>query len=572
MHYRIGFPADFAKATFQAFGSSLLIANATVIDMFFDAETNYRYSTQADRDAEISRKLGNAVSQGYDRVKKEALDDACALLERASLDLGQSPANLTSLPTNERVLNSRTDFSDIELTTLTWNYGRHLLVASSRNTGETIDMPANLQGTWNNKTTAAWGGKFTININTEMNYWPAGQTNLIETQEPLFDLMKVAKPRGESMAQRMYGCSGTVFHHNLDLWGDPGPTDNYTSSTMWPMGAAWLVQHMLDHYRFTGDKTFLANTAYPYLVDVAKFYECYTFNWEGYRIAGPSLSPENAFVVPANFSIAGKTGAMDVDISMDNQLMTDVFTGLIEAAAVLGISDTDPDLQAAKAFLPLIRPPQIGSLGQILEWRYEYQEKAKGHRHLSPLYSLHPGTKFSPLINATLSKAAGVLLDRRLAGGSGSTGWSRTWFINQYARLYRGADAWEMVRAWFKTYPTGNLWNTDSGSNFQIDGNFGFTSGITEMLLQSHAGVVHLLPALPGQAIPNGSVRGLKARGNFEVDIEWADGGFKNATVVAVIGGELKLRVENGTSFSVNGEPYSGALATRKGAKYTIAT
>ncbi|KAF6828353.1 alpha-l-fucosidase [Colletotrichum musicola] len=552
-------------AKFSADGSVLSITEATVVDVFFDAETNYRFSSQDEWEAEIDRKLEAAVATGYDKVKEEALADAGGLLGRASLDLGKSPDNLASPPTDERVAKARNDASDIELTTLVWNYGRHLLVAASRNTEADIDMPANLQGVWNNKTTAPWGGKYTININTEMNYWSAGPTNLIETQEPLFDLMKVANPRGKEMAQRMYGCDGTMFHHNLDLWGDPGATDNYTSSTMWPMGAAWLVQHMVDHYRFTGDKQFLADVAYPYLIDVAAFYECYTFEHEGYRVTGPSLSPENTFIVPSNFSVAGRAEPMDIDIPMDNQLMHDVFSAIVEAAGVLDIPDTDPDIAKAKEFLPLIKPAQIGSQGQILEWRFEYKEKAPSHRHISPLYALHPGAQFSPLVNETLAKAAEVLLDRRRDAGSGTTGWSRTWMMNMYARAFRGADVWEQAKAWFATFPTANLWNTDKGATFQIDGNFGFTSAITEMLLQSHAGVVHILPALPTQAIPSGTAQGLVARGNFVVDIEWADGRLSKATVTARNGGKLRLRVGNGDSILVNGEKYGEGIETSIG-------
>ncbi|KAL0937025.1 alpha-l-fucosidase [Colletotrichum truncatum] len=552
-------------AEFKADGSVLSITGATTIDIVFDAETNYRFSSQDEWEAEIDRKLDAAVGKGYTDLRDEALEDSRSLLERASLDLGKSPDGLASLPTDERVAKARTDISDIELSTLAWNLGRHMLVGASRNTEADVDMPANLQGIWNNKTTAAWGGKYTININTEMNYWSAGPTNLIETQEPLFDLMKVANPRGKEMAKRMYGCDGTVFHHNLDLWGDPGATDNYTSSTMWPMGAAWLVQHMVDHYHYTGDKEFLANVAYPYLIDVATFYECYTFEHEGYRITGPSLSPENTFIVPSNFSVAGRAEPMDVDIPMDNQLMYDVFSALLEAADILDIPDTDADVSKAKEFLPWIKPAQIGSKGQILEWRYEYKEKAASHRHISPLYALHPGKQFSPLVNETLAKAAGVLLDRRRDAGSGTTGWSRTWMINMYARAFRGADAWEQVKGWFATFPTANLWNTDKGATFQIDGNFGFTSGITEMLLQSHAGVVHILPALPAEAIPNGNAKGLVAKGNFVIDIEWENGAFKSATVTPRIGGELKLRVGNGEKILVDGTEYNNGIQTSIG-------
>ncbi|KAM0553331.1 hypothetical protein ACHAPJ_007344 [Fusarium lateritium] len=557
-------------ATFTASKGTLAISNATVIDAFFDAETNYRYPDRKKRESAVNKKLNAAIKQGFGKVKKEALADAGSLLGRADINLGKSPDGLADLPTNERVLEARTDARDVQLSTLAWNLGRHMLVAASRDTKAEIDMPANLQGVWNNKTTAAWGGKYTININTEMNYWLATSTNLVETNKPLFDLLKVAQPRGQEMAKKLYGCDGTVFHHNLDLWGDPAPTDNYTSSTMWPVGAAWLVQHMIEHYRFTGDKDFLKNTAYPYLVDVAKFFECYTFKWKGYRVTGPSLSPENVFVVPDDMTVAGNKEPMDIAVSMDNQLMRDVFSGLIEAAEVLGIDDKDEDLVAAKEFLPLVRPAQIGSAGQILEWRQEYKEKGNGHKHLSHLYGLHPSAQFSPLVNATLGKAAKLSVDRRVNGGSGTTGWSRIWLLNMYTRVYSGDDAWKQVVAWFAKYPTTSLWNTDNGRGFQIDGNYGFTSGITEMLLQSHAGVVHILPALPAKAIPDGSSSGLLARGSFEVDSEWEDGSFKKATVRSLVGSKLSLRVGDGRDFKVDGKAYDGSIMTTKGQKLVI--
>jgi hypothetical protein len=241
---------------------------------------------------------------GYDAVKASAVSDASSLLDRVTLDLGPSPNGRADLPTDQRIANARNTSSDVQLTVLVFNFGRHLLIASSRRTDTNgTSLPANLQGIRNNSTSAPWGGgKYTININIEMNYWPAGPTNLIETQEPLFDLMAVANTRGKTLASAMYDCPRTVFHHNLDLWGDPAPTDNYTASTMWPMGAAWLSWHMMDHYRFTGDEDFLKDTAYPFLADVAAFHRCYTFDYEGFNVTGPSLSPENNFIVPDNFT------------------------------------------------------------------------------------------------------------------------------------------------------------------------------------------------------------------------------------------------------------------------------
>lgn len=541
--------------------------------MFFDAETNYRFAEQAEWEAEMTRKIDQAYTKGYEQVKSDAILDSSSLLDRVTLDLGTSPNGLADLPTDQRIENARSSSEDIQLTTLVFNYGRHLLVSSSRTTNNGTSLPANLQGIWNNSTSAPWGGKYTININIQMNYWPAGPTNLIETQEPLFDLMSTANTRGRSYAERMYGCPGTVFHHNLDLWGDPAPTDNYTQSTLWPVGAAWLSWHMMDHYRFTRDEGFLRDVAYPFLIDVAKFFECYCMEYEGYNATGPSVSPENSFYVPDNWTVPGAKEPVDIGPAMDGQLIGEAVESLLEAAGILGIDDDDADVAAAREFLPTILPQKVGSLGQILEWRREYKEAAVGQKHLSPLVGLMPGRQFSPLRNATLGSAAEVLLNRRVSAGSGSTGWSRTWLINSFARVFDGDSAWDQLTQWFQKFPTPyNLYNTDAGSPkyvFQIDGNFGFVSGVTEMLLQSHADVVHLLPALPS-AVATGSVKGLVARGNFVVDIAWDGGTLTSANITSRAGAELAIRYMNGSQIAVDGEAYTGPLGTTAGTTYVV--
>ncbi|KAJ5812239.1 glycoside hydrolase family 95 protein [Penicillium riverlandense] len=563
------FVADGAK--FTSSDSNLTIAGATTVDIFFDTETNYEYHTREEWEGIMNKRLDTAMKKGFMNLKKEAIDDFMALSNRAELDLGKSPNGLAELPLDQRVNRARTSLDDLELVTLTWNYGRHLLISSSRNTPDVVDMPPNLIGVWNNDTFAAWGGKFTIDINIEMNMWPVDPTNLGELGEPLFELMNVAKPRGQKMAEGLYGCPGTVFHHNLDIWGDPAPTDNYTAATMWPMGAAWLVQHMIDHYRFSGDKDFLREKAYPFLVDVATFYQCYAFLWEGNLVTGPSLSPENGFYLLNNQSEVGQWAAMDIAPEMDNQLMRDVMKGVLEGAEALGIPGDDKAVKAAKKFLPLIREPRIGSYGQLLEWRYEYNETTPGMRHLSPLYGLHPSNQFEPLENNTIFNAAKVLLDRRVQYGSGSTGWSRTWLACQYARALSGSDVWFHVKKWYETYPTTALWNTDHGAVFQIDGNFGITAALTEMLLQSQSldHTIYLLPALPSE-VPTGSFKGLVARHGFEVDVEWKDGNFTRGTVRSKLGNELKLRVQDGELFSVNGKIYTGPINTEVGKEYII--
>ncbi|KAH6603533.1 glycoside hydrolase family 95 [Trichoderma cornu-damae] len=288
------------------------------------------------------------------------------------------------------------------------------------------------------------------------------------------------------------------YFGNLNLnFGHSSGISNYIRSLDTRRGnssVSYTFNGVTHTYRYNGDVNFLRNTAYPYLLDISEFLQCYTFTWQGSRAAGPSLSPENTYFVPTDASIAGQRQPMDGYGSRDGQPAhaRRHVRHHREAAAALGIPSSDSNVQAAANFLPQIRTPRIGALGQILEWRAEYPEADQGYRHLSPLYGLHPSNQFSPLVSSTLSAAAKVLLDRRVAGGFGSTGWSRTWLMNQYARLFSGAHVWKHLVAWFATYPTPNLWNTNGGSTFQIDGNFGFTSGVTEMFLRSQTGTVHL--------------------------------------------------------------------------------
>jgi hypothetical protein len=547
-------------------GKTMSVKGATTVDIFFDAETAYRYSSQSAWEAELKKKLDNAVKAGYPAVKTAAVQDAQGILSRVNLNLGSSgSAGAQTVPT--RLSNYKKNANaDPELVTLYFNYGRHLLLASSRDTGDR-SLPANLQGIWNDNYDPPWQSKYTININTEMNYWHALTTNLGETHKPLFDLIDIARTRGNAMAKKMYGCEGFVLHHNTDLWGDAAPVDKGTPYTVWPMGGAWLSQHLMEHYRFTQDKAFLQNRAWPVLKQAAEFYYCYLFTYNGNYVTGPSLSPENTFVVPSNMRTAGKTEGVDIAPAMDNELLWHLFNDIIDAATALGINGSD--VTKAKDYLSKIKQPQVGSKGQILEWRNEYAEGEPAHRHFSHLVGLFPGWQMAPLVSDKLSKAAKVSLDNRIKAGSGSTGWSRVWAMNLYARLLDGASVWSNGITFLQTYPLDNLWNSGENRWFQIDGNFGFTSAIAEMLVQSHAGV-HILPALPKTAVPKGSVKGLVARGNFVVDVEWSGGVMTEAVVTARSGGELKIRVEGGVGFNVDGKAYTGPIATVVGGKYTI--
>jgi hypothetical protein len=537
------------------------------VDIFFDAETAYRHVDSSAWEDELKKKLDSAVDAGYSAVKIAAVKDAEDILSRVSLNLGSSGSD-GKLPIPTRLANFKKNAAaDPELVTLYFNYGRHLLLASSRDTGDR-SLPANLQGIWNDNYNPPWQSKYTVNINTEMNYWHALTTNLAETNKPLFDLIDMVRDRGKAMAKSMYNCSeGFVLHHNTDLWGDAAPVDKGTPYTVWPMGGAWLSQHLMEHFHFSQDESFLRDHAWPALTDTAKFLYCYLFEYEGHFVTGPTASPENTFAVPANMSIASKTEGVDIATTCDNELLWELFNNIVVAADVLGIDNADAS--KAKEYLSKTKAPQIGSKGQILEWRYEYKEAEPEHRHFSHLFGLFPGSQMTPLISDTLAQASKVSLDDRIRSGSGSTGWSRVWAMNLYARLFDGAKVWSNGITFLQTYPLENLWNSGENRWFQIDGNFGFTSAIAEMLLQSHE-VLHILPALPKEAVSEGSVKGLVARGNFMVDIEWTGGTMLKAVVEARSGGVLSLRVEDGVALMVDGIAYTSPLETAMGGKYTI--
>ncbi|PYI01394.1 alpha-L-fucosidase 2 precursor [Aspergillus sclerotiicarbonarius CBS 121057] len=550
-------------------GTAVVVRGASTVDLFLDTETSYRYASRTEWEAEVKKKLDAASSAGYGTIKANAIADYSALSQRVDLDLGSS-GSAGNLPTDTRLVNFRSNpNSDPELVSLMFNFGRHSLISSSR-ASESPALPANLQGLWNQDFDPAWGGRFTIDINLEMNYWPAEVTNLADTFSPFIDLMDIVQARGLAVAKSMYHCSngGYVLHHNTDLWGDAAPVDNGTTWTMWPMGAAWLSANLIEHYRFTRDETVLRERIWPLLQSAARFYYCHLFPFEGYYSTGPSISPEAAFIVPDDLSVAGNEEGIDIAPTMDNSLLYELFQSVIETCEILQINITD--CTNATSYLAKIKPPQIGSSGRILEWRLDYEEADPGHRHMSPIFGLFPGYQMAPLVNETLATAAKAFLDWRIAHGSGSTGWSRTWTMNLYARLFNGDQVWNHTQIYLQRFPSPNLWNTDSGPDtvFQIDGNFGFTSGIAEMLLQSYD-VVHLLPALP-TAVPDGHVFGLVARGNFVVDMVWEGGVLSQANITSRSGSSLDLRVQGGVNFIVNGEAYAGSVSTDVGKVYTV--
>jgi len=517
-------------------GGCLHVVGADSATILLAAATNFR---GGDPETVCSERLATAGTRSYAELLDRHLQDYQRLFHRVSFDVGASTA--PHLPTDERLAQTEAGEYDPGLTRLYFQFGRYLLISSSRPGG----LPANLQGIWADGFDPPWNADYHTNINLQMNYWPAELCGLPECHGPLFAFVDALRPRGRETARNVFGCRGFVAGHTTDVWCH-GSIIGKAQYGMWPYGAAWCVCHLWEHYAFGLDRDFLADLAYPVMREAAEFLLDFLVESPstGRLVSGPSASPENRFRTPG-----GQVAHLTMGPTMDHQIIRDLFGHCITAAKIL---ETDApfrdDLERALGHLA---PMAIGSDGRLMEWPEEFDEPEPGHRHISHLYGVYPGAQITPEATPELVKAARRTLDHRLANGGGHTGWSRAWIVNFFARLHDGERAWENLQALLAQSTLPNLF--DNHPPFQIDGNLGGSAGIAEMLLQSHETLdgqgservylVRLLPALP-KAWPEGEATGLRARGGLEVDICWRGGQLETATFRAT--SAVRIAVQHG--------------------------
>lgn len=496
-------------------GEHLIARETGWVTVLITALTEYRAENPR---REAARLLDAAAAKGFEALRDEHVREYQSYFNRMRLCL-EYDRELDKLTTDKRLARIDEKHPDNGLINTYMDYGRYLLLSSSR--GDCL--PANLQGIWNGEYTPPWQSKYTININTEMNYWPANICNLAECEEPLFEHILCMLPNGMKTAEEMYGCRGFVAHHNTDIWGDTAPQDIYIPATYWVMGAAWLCTHIWNHYLYNKDLIFLKKM-YPALKESVRFFLDFLIEVDGVYVTCPSVSPENTYIMEN-----GDRGCITYGCTMDNEILHELFSHFQRAAQTLHDEDA-AFIQKVREYDKKVAPIRIGKHGQIMEWQKDYDEAEPGHRHISHLWALHPAHQITRDKTPELCRAAEITLARRLANGGGHTGWSRAWIMNMYARLWQGERVYENLIQLFSHSTLPNL--LDTHPPFQIDGNLGAIAAISEALLQSDEDRTILLPALPS-AWRDGRVTGLCGIGGVVYDLSWENGTLKEAILHA---------------------------------------
>ena len=516
----------------EVIGSHLVVTEATEATLFLNIATSYR--NQQNYTEAVEKYIGNAVKKGFEKIKKAHIKDYQALYQSVQLCLTQNKESEKS-PTDVRLSRLKQGEADEGIFALYYQYSRYLLIASSREGS----LPATLQGIWNDSLTPSWDSKYTININIEMNYWFAGSARLTECEKPYFELLSRMKENGKKTAQEMYGCNGSVAHHNTDIYADTAPQDLYIPATYWVMGEAWLATHIWVHYQYTKDKVFLENN-FDILEQCILFFDDFLIeNEKGELVVSPSVSPENTYILPN-----GTKGCMCEGTMSDTQILNELLMGYIKACEVLG--GKEENIQKASKIQRRLPKMKIGRHGQLQEWLEDYEEEEPGHRHMSHLYGVYPGTSITWEKTSKEMWAARKSLERRLEHGGGHTGWSRAWIIGFWAKFLEGEKAYDNFKTLLAEGTFPNLMDNhpaEGGAVFQIDGNFGAAAGFTEMLIRDLGESIVLLPALP-KAWKDGEIKGLGLKNKATLDMKWADGKVVDFDIKGEKGAEFRVIIE----------------------------